>query len=97
MNDQNFTPPARDRNVGAPTQPGSPPPEHQPPPGAHAMNVLRWVLFAGLLVLAIVSVGGYIVSMRQTSASGRSQKRRAHARCIRPTPPIARASARSAA
>lgn len=35
---------------------------HQPPPGAHAMNILRWVLFAFLLGLAIVSITSYLVS-----------------------------------
>jgi multidrug efflux pump subunit AcrA (membrane-fusion protein) len=31
-----------------------------PPPGAHFMNVLRWVLFAGLLLLAVASIGSYV-------------------------------------
>src|SRR5438552_13239011 len=37
---------------------------HQPPPGAAAMNVLRWVLFGGLLLLAGVSLGNYALSRR---------------------------------
>jgi multidrug efflux pump subunit AcrA (membrane-fusion protein) len=41
---------------------------HEPPPGAHFMNILRWVLFAFLLVLAVVSVGSYVLSKRPTSA-----------------------------
>jgi len=53
---------------------GATAPAHQPPPGAHAMNVVRWVLFAGLLVLALVSVGSYLVAMRQSSTSAKSQK-----------------------
>ncbi|OGF12271.1 MAG: hypothetical protein A2W00_05695 [Candidatus Eisenbacteria bacterium RBG_16_71_46] len=45
------------------------PPVHEPPPpGAHAMNVVRWVLFAGLLVLAVLSIGGYVISRRGESA-----------------------------
>ena len=33
---------------------------HEPPPGASFMNTVRWVLFGGLLLLAIVSVGSFI-------------------------------------
>lgn len=40
-----------------------------PPRGARTMNMLRWALFAGLLVLAAVSIGSYVVSMRQASSS----------------------------
>ena len=47
---------------GAPAPGDAPRSIHQPPPGAHAMNVLRWVLFAFLLVLAVVSIGSYVVS-----------------------------------
>lgn len=42
----------------------SPSPAHQPPPGAHFMNVLRWGLFGFLLVLAIISIGSYALSRR---------------------------------
>lgn len=42
---------------------------HQPPPGAPLMNVLRWVLFAFLLVLAVASIGSYVVSRRPASVS----------------------------
>ena len=33
---------------------------HEPPPGASFMNTVRWVLFGGLLLLALVSVGSFI-------------------------------------
>ena len=42
---------------------------HQPPPGARAMNVFRWVLFGFLLVLAVVSIGSYLLSKRPATAS----------------------------
>jgi len=35
-----------------------------PPPGAGLMNAVRWVLFAGLLVLAVASLATYIASRR---------------------------------
>lgn len=38
------------------------------------MNVLRWLLFAGLLVVAAVSVGGYFVAMRENASSTRAPK-----------------------
>ena len=74
MSDESFTPRVPGRNVGAPTSPEPPAPVHQPPPGAHAMNILRWALFGGLLLLAVVSVGSYVVSMRQSATSSKSQK-----------------------
>ena len=37
-----------------------PPPAHQPPPGAHFMNIVRWVLFGGLSLLALVSIASFI-------------------------------------
>jgi hypothetical protein len=49
--------------------------EHRPPPGAPAMNVLRWVLFAGLLALAAFSVGSYLMSRRPGGASEQRQAR----------------------
>ena len=55
-------------------EPAPPSPVHEPPPGAHAMNVVRWVLFAGLLVLAVLSVGGYLVSRRQAATSAGAQR-----------------------
>jgi len=33
---------------------------HAAPPGAHAMNVVRWVLFGALLVLAVASIASYV-------------------------------------
>lgn len=45
-----------------------------PPPGAPLMNALRWVLFAGLLVLAVVAIAAYIrgrsPAARETVAAG---------------------------
>jgi RND family efflux transporter MFP subunit len=35
-----------------------------PPPGAGIMNVVRWVLFGGLMLLAAVSIGAYVASRR---------------------------------
>ena len=65
--------------------PGVPPPGpashpepstiHQPPPGAHFMNIARWVLFAFLLVLAVVSIGSYVASKRPTSANKQAAAR----------------------
>ena len=51
-----------------------------PPPGAHLMNILRWVLFAGLLVLAAVSVGSYVMS-RRPSPTASHEKKAALYRC----------------
>ena len=59
MNEPEKTPTAG----AGPTDPGpSPPPgtPYAPPPGARFMNGLRWALFAGLLVLALVSVASYV-------------------------------------
>ncbi|MGH7731168.1 MAG: efflux RND transporter periplasmic adaptor subunit, partial [Candidatus Eiseniibacteriota bacterium] len=59
----------------APSTPPEPPPgSHAPPPGARGMNVLRWALFAGLLLLAAVSVGSYAVSRWQSGAASGSRK-----------------------
>jgi Cu(I)/Ag(I) efflux system membrane fusion protein len=33
---------------------------HQPPPGAGLMNTVRWVLFGGLTLLAIVSIASWV-------------------------------------
>lgn len=55
---------------------GAPPPAHQPPPGAHAMNVVRWVLFAGLLALAVASLASYVISKRpRATGAGASATR----------------------
>jgi len=45
-------------------------PAHEPPPrGAGFMNVLRWALFAGLLLLAAASIGSYVVSRHPKSVA----------------------------
>ena len=55
---------------------GPPPPAtHQPPPGAHFMNVLRWVLFAGLLGLALVSIGSYVMWRRAPAGAEHAAKK----------------------
>ena len=78
MSDRESSPtPAADPVRGAIPGASTPPESHTPPPGARAMNVLRWTLFAGLLLLAALSVGSYLVSMRQagTSAGAKKQAR----------------------
>ncbi|HET7903653.1 MAG TPA: efflux RND transporter periplasmic adaptor subunit [Candidatus Eisenbacteria bacterium] len=45
-----------------------------PPPGAHFMNVLRWALFAGLLLLAVVAIGSYVASRRPDAGASSSAK-----------------------
>jgi Cu(I)/Ag(I) efflux system membrane fusion protein len=45
---------------------------HQPPPGARLMNTVRWVLFAGLTLLAIVSIASFVawrVDVSRTASS----------------------------
>ena len=44
--------------MNAPMQ--DPHPMHQPPPGAQLMNTVRWVLFAGLSLLAAVSIASWV-------------------------------------
>ena len=75
MNDRDDIPPAT-----AATPPVDPPATHAPPPGAHFMNVLRWALFAGLLVLAAASIGSYVLSRRPAPRSATAQKQ-AHYYC----------------
>jgi Cu(I)/Ag(I) efflux system membrane fusion protein len=53
---------------------GSAPRAHDPPPGASLMNGVRWALFAGLLVLAAVSIGSYVMSRRAKPAATQSAK-----------------------
>ena len=36
------------------------PDRHEPPPGASIMNTVRWVLFAGLTLLALVSIASWV-------------------------------------
>jgi Cu(I)/Ag(I) efflux system membrane fusion protein len=48
---------------------------HEPPPkGAGFMNAMRWALFAGLLVLAAVSVGSYALSRLPAATSPGAKK-----------------------
>jgi Cu(I)/Ag(I) efflux system membrane fusion protein len=70
MNDRDTMPPA---SAGDPPPTGTPP-THQVPPGAHLMNIVRWGLFAGLLVLAAVSIGSYVMSRRASSGTTKEQK-----------------------
>jgi len=51
-----------DRDI--PSAAPGPAPPSAPPPGARFMNLFRWVLFAGLLVLAVGSIAGYVLSRR---------------------------------
>ena len=56
--------------VPTPTGPAAAPSSvHAPPPGARFMNLLRWALFAFLLVLAVVSIGSYLMSRRPAPAA----------------------------
>ena len=63
------------RTTGAdvPAPPEPRPSSHTPPPGAGAMNVARWVLFGGLLLLAVASVGSYVLSLRSPAGASRTQ------------------------
>ena len=70
MIDRDATPPVP---AGDP-QPIGGPPSHQPPPGAHLMNIVRWALFAGLLVLAVVSIGSYVLSRQTKAGMAKEQK-----------------------
>lgn len=54
--------PTDDRNPGV----------SAPPPGARAMNVVRWVLFVALLLLAAGSVAGWLASRRAPRAAAES-------------------------
>jgi len=50
-------------------------PAHAPPPrGAGFMNALRWALFAGLMLLAAVSIGSYGLSKRPKAAATAAAK-----------------------
>jgi len=48
---------------------------HEAPRGARAMNALRWVLFAGLLALAAVSVATWAISRRGGATAQQAQAR----------------------
>src|SRR5213593_1749211 len=66
---------------GEPRAPEPAPTAHVPPPGAGPMNVLRWVLFAGLLALAAVSVGSYLLSRSGRGVVAASRQHQALYRC----------------
>ena len=70
------------RNPGpGPDAGGVAPPAHDPPPqGAGFMNAVRWVLFAGLLLLAAVSVTSWLLA-RRASTSVHAQSKRAAYHC----------------
>ncbi len=36
------------------------PPAHEPPPGAQLMNAVRWALFGGLSLLALISIASFV-------------------------------------
>ena len=58
------------------TEPLPAPTGHDPPPpGARLMNVVRWALFAGLLLLAAVSIGAYVASCRSGGVASQKQAR----------------------
>ena len=40
---------------------------HEPPPGAPFMNIVRWVLFGGLTLLALVSIASFVAWRVQVS------------------------------
>jgi len=50
-------------------------PAHTPPPGVRTMNVVRWLLFAGLLLLAVASTVSYVQWRRSESTSHRAAAR----------------------
>ena len=50
------------------------PPAHEVPPGAPFMNVVRWVLFAGLLVLAVIAIGSYVASRRAATRTSETKQ-----------------------
>jgi membrane fusion protein, copper/silver efflux system len=52
------------------------PPVHAPPPrGAGFMNAFRWGLFAGLLGLAAVSIGSYVMSKQPKTVAKQAAKK----------------------
>ena len=59
-----------------------PHPTHQPPPGAGLMNTVRWVLFGGLSLLAIVSMASFVawrVELGRTAGPSAAAARKAGA------------------
>jgi Cu(I)/Ag(I) efflux system membrane fusion protein len=73
MNTNDETTPSGGESPGH-AGPAPPSSVHQPPPGAHFMNILRWTLFAFLLVLAVVSIGSYAMSRRPAPAAKQATK-----------------------
>ncbi len=52
------------------------PTRHQPPPGAALMNTVRWVLFGGLSLLALVSISSWVawrVAESRTPTSAKAE------------------------
>jgi len=83
MNENDLRKPASGPGSAAPTpaSKGSagtepPAPAHEVPRGAHVMNIVRWVLFGGLLLLAAVSVASYVAWRVQISSSGAHKEAR---------------------
>ena len=66
--------PAERPSAGAGEAPPSAPAHAPPPPGAGFMNALRWTLFAGLMLLAAVSVGSYVLSKRPKAGATAATK-----------------------
>jgi Cu(I)/Ag(I) efflux system membrane fusion protein len=66
--------------VGAGAAPAPPPAHEPPPPGAHFMNIFRWVLFVFLLLLAVASIGSY-VAYRLGGGAPVVEQRKALYRC----------------
>src|SRR5262245_48451237 len=78
MNQVHLIPGTSGPDPGAGPEPGAatpPAPAHEPPPaGAGFMNVFRWALFAGLLALAAVSIGSYVISKQPKTTSASAKK-----------------------
>ena len=51
---------------------------HQPPPGAAFMNTVRWVLFAGLSLLALISIASWVAWQVGLHRDPSSAARRKH-------------------
>ena len=64
----------------APRPPDAPPSpsHHQPPPGARTMNVVRRVLLVGLVLLAVASIGSYVMSRGPGRAATQAKQARYH-------------------
>lgn len=70
---RNPLPPEPGHGPGVPPSPSV----HEPPPGARQMNVLRWALFGGLSLLALVSIASFVtwrVQEARSPASARGAK-----------------------